>query len=122
MKKMDKFYEDYWLHREKVGRLHTKDGMWVPERVKIVSFMIEKHKGQKNISCIDIGCGEGTLGKLLKAKFGQNIYLVGCDISTTALKQAHPYYDEVVQIDIESNEFFQNLPNRRFDFVNDLIC
>jgi len=111
------FYEEYWQEREGKGRLHIKEGARVPLRIQIATSMI--YKKDKRLTCIDIGCGEGTLGKLLREKFGNNLYIIGCDISTTALKYAESCYDEIFQIDIESEKFLKKVTENKFDYV---IC
>jgi len=116
MEKMDKFYEDYWLYREKVGRIHTKDGMWVPERLSIASSMINKND-KKKIFCIDIGCGEGTMGKILREKFGSDLYIVGCDISENAIKLARLYYNKTFVLNIENDNIKEVIDNMKFDYI-----
>ncbi|MFC1935227.1 class I SAM-dependent methyltransferase [Chloroflexota bacterium] len=117
MPSMKQFYQEYWRRREVEGRLHTKEDMWVPQRIKIAVAMASREGGP--LSCIDVGCGEGTVGKLLRDALGKNLYIVGCDISGTALRNASSYYDEVFQIDFDSNGLWEMLYGRRFDKV---IC
>lgn len=52
----------------------------------IIKRMLELCKliGGKNI--LDIGCGDGTFGKVLKEKYGKKVY--GVDLSKEALKIA----------------------------------
>lgn len=111
------FYEGYWQERERINYLHINQDAWIPPRIQIAMCMISSKRGALN--CIDVGCGEGTLGKLLKARFGQGVYVIGCDISDVALKHAAPYYDEVLQINVETDEFAGKLHSRRFDYI---IC
>jgi len=72
---------------------------------------------EPGIECIDVGCGEGYLGKLLKKKFGDSLYLVGCDISRVALNHANPYFDENFQIDLDSDEIAEKISGRKFDYI-----
>src|SRR3972149_5569345 len=113
------FYEEYWVQREQVGRLHILEGMWVPPRIKIAVSLIEDIRKGEILSCLDVGCGEGTLGKLMKAKFGEKCFLLGIDISETALKYARQYYQQVFQCDIESDDISTVVGEQKFDY---LIC
>ena len=63
--------------------------------------------GDRKINILDVGCGEGTLGKLLKGKF-KDIHVVGCDISEKAVELARPYYDKVFQIDIDEDDLIND--------------
>jgi 2-polyprenyl-3-methyl-5-hydroxy-6-metoxy-1,4-benzoquinol methylase len=109
------FYEEYWRERETKGLVAVREGMRVPPRIQIACAMISKRANP--LYCIDIGCGDGIIGKLLKEQFGDNIYIVGCDISGKAIKYASSYYNEVLQIDIESGELGEKLCGRKFDYI-----
>jgi 2-polyprenyl-3-methyl-5-hydroxy-6-metoxy-1,4-benzoquinol methylase len=121
MRDQKEFYEKYWKHREVEGRLHDKKGMWIPERIKTAVKIIEDRtfNRKETISVLDIGCGEGTIGKLLKEKFGDKVSVIGCDISTTALKNAQIYYSDVYAIDVESDtfQFIRKFGEQKFDYV-----
>lgn len=109
------FYERYWQQRKKLGHLH-----WLPERVKIAAEMIVKDfsdNKKRKVHILDVGCGEGALGKLLKERLKEKTSIVGCDISKTALKEAADYYSDLFQIDIETNEFRQRFKQQKFDYI-----
>lgn len=94
--------------------------MWIPQRVKITVDMISKDikkRKKELIHLLDIGCGEGTMGKLLKEKLGSRISITGCDISSTILKVAQTYYSDVYEVDIESDEFIKKFHKQEFDYV-----
>lgn len=110
------FYESYWREREEAQRLHTLAGMWLPPRIKIaISMIVTEQEG--NISLLDVGCGEGVLGKVLRQQFEGTLYLVGVDISGTALRYASQYYDKVIEANIEMDDLAQSLPEKQFDYV-----
>jgi methionine biosynthesis protein MetW len=112
MTDMREFYEEYWKWRKETNYLYKK---WTPARFNITKSMIQIKKTPTHI--LDIGCGEGTLGKLLKQEFGNKIYVVGVDISKTALDMASEYYDETYQLDIEHNKIEEIIGNRCFDYI-----
>jgi len=119
MKDQKEFYEKYWNDRKVKGRLHTKEGMWSPKRINIATDKIIRDikSGKKSqVNVLDIGCGEGTLGKLLKEQLQNKVFIVGCDISETALKLASPYYDKIFQTNIETTELSE-LIKQKFDYI-----
>lgn len=113
------FYERYWTQREVDGRLHILENMWIPQRINIATSFVKYVKNDEVLTCLDVGCGEGTLGKTLKAKFGDKCFLAGIDISEIPLKYAKEYYQEIYQADIESTDLAALLNRRQFDYI---IC
>ncbi len=92
--------------------------MWIPERIEIAIKMIDRNsKNDKKISILDIGCGEGVLGKLLKELAPKKHEIFGTDIASTALKYAKEFYDGVYCVDIEKEEFITTLQRKNFDFI-----
>lgn len=67
-KTLKDFYEEYWEYRKSVGKIHTNQGAWIPDRLITAISMIGNQIGnhENKINILDIGCGEGTLGMLLK--------------------------------------------------------
>ena len=100
---------------EKVGRIRNREEAWIQPRIQIAISMISKNKDF--ITCIDVGCVEGILGKLLREKFGDNLYIVGLDISERALKRADPYYDKLFQINLDSDELPKEVSEEKFDYI-----
>jgi len=120
MRNHKEFYEEYWKCRKAEGRFHTKEEMRVPQRISIAAGMIvndKRFEKDEPISVLDIGCGEGTLGKLLKANLGDKVIITGCDISKTALKIARMYYSNVHELDIEVNGLIKMFYEQKFDYV-----
>jgi SAM-dependent methyltransferase len=58
-------------------------------------------------SILDLGCGNGVLGYLIRTKFRNNILVVGLDISIKALYQAKKLnaYNDLILADIEHLPF-----------------
>lgn len=108
------FYEDYWEHRENIGM--TKKGVYLPARLKEVVSMIPQAK--RKISILDVGCGDGTLGNLLREKINDT-YIVGCDISEKSVELSRPFYDKVYQINIEEDNLKEKIEKNGFDYI---IC
>ncbi|MBD3369491.1 methyltransferase domain-containing protein [Candidatus Fermentibacteria bacterium] len=118
MKDTTDFYEEYWRQREREGRLHILDGMWTHDRITIAVRMIQQTLPEtRDISVLDIGCGEGALGEVLKASWGNKLELVGVDISSTALRHARNHYDDTICVNVESQELSHIFKNRHFEYV-----
>jgi len=63
---------------------------------------------------LDVGCGLGLLGKDLK-KNGN--YIIGIDVSNKALDIARNELDEVMKVDLENNNWPDDLLKNRFDLI-----
>lgn len=113
--RMKVFYEGYWQHRINSHYIHTRDGMWIPERIHAMLRLIGSPT--RSLKVLDVGCGEGTAGKLLKEKYANKVHLTGIDISNTALTMARNFYDKVVEFDADSESLSQILPQKRFDCI-----
>jgi len=120
----EQYYDRYWEYRIAKGRVHTREGMWIPQRIQIAARMIihdVRQKKPKSIRVLDIGCGEGTTGKLLKEKLALEHHLesllIGCDISKNVLRLASSHYSKVLQFDIEKDDLPEEFRKDKFDYV-----
>ncbi|OGV91088.1 hypothetical protein A3A66_01330 [Microgenomates group bacterium RIFCSPLOWO2_01_FULL_46_13] len=89
------YYQRYWRHRLSYGKIYAD----LPTRVKVALAYL----GREFTTILDIGCGDGVLGKALLRQQVQR-RVVGLDISETALKLARPYYNRIFQADISRLE------------------
>ena len=108
------FYEEYWDFRKKIGKVHTKKGYYVPARLKAVISMMPDEA--RRIKVLDMGCGEGALGMLLREKF-KDVYSVGCDISENTVELARPFYDRTIQVDLDSDNLDERIGGENFDYI-----
>ena len=108
---MKNYYEGYWEYREKIDHLY-KDS--IPKRLNLVNSFI---KLDGDVKILDVGCGEGSLGKLLKQNYGNHIHITGIDISEKALEMASNYYDETHRIDLENDDISENFNQTNFDYI-----
>jgi 2-polyprenyl-3-methyl-5-hydroxy-6-metoxy-1,4-benzoquinol methylase len=114
------YYEDYWKFRVEKGRIHTLPNIWTPQRIRIaVKMVIEKMNAaaDRKVKILDIGCGEGALGKLLLDTCKDGISLYGCDISETAKEIACQFYSRVYRLDVETEKFPADLRSKKFDIL-----
>lgn len=114
MKNMKEFYEEYWKYRQRINKIHTNEGNWVPPRVYKAIELIDL---KDNLEIIDIGCGEGTIGKLVKEK-NNKIRFIGVDISQEAIQLAKNYYDQTYLINLDKDDFQKEWKNT-YDYA---IC
>lgn len=114
MKSMKDFYEDYMKWRIDTNYIYHPDRP--PQRVVVAVSMIEKPQGNL-IRILDAGCGDGIVGKVLREKFGQDVFIVGMDISEKAVNFAKDFYDEAYSIDIETDELSTLLGAHKFDYI-----
>ena len=108
MRDTKEFYEHYWQWRRAEGHLNNA----IPERLRVALRLWPGQAGR----VLDIGCGEGTLGRLLRER-GNAPELVGVDISNEVLALAGPHYDRVVQANIEHERLRDRLGAERFDAI-----
>lgn len=112
---LENYYDNYWNHRASTNRLHTIPGEHAPVRLSEVLKLIPDVAG---IKVLDIGCGEGTLGMMLKQrKTGAGISSVGCDISGKSIELAAPHYDRVIRLDAETDDLSTRLEGEKFDYI-----
>lgn len=104
----NQYYEKYWNHRVKEKKLY-KD---LPTRTKVVHKHLSKAPGLK---VLDIGTGDGSLGKVLKPY--SDIDLDGVDVSKTAAQIASQYYKNIYVGDITDQEFSKSFENDVYDAV-----
>jgi len=120
MPKMNDFYEEYWRWREDNWNLH-KMGI-VAERhkfaVKVICEELKINSTKENINVLDIGCGEGIFGKILRERVKSGVSIVGVDISKKAIELSKPFYDEVHTLNVDEVRL-SNIFNTKFNFV---IC
>lgn len=91
----------------------------MPPRINIAADMI-LHDGvdsDEEISILDIGCGDGILGKVLRERVKSNkLSLVGLDISDIAIELARGFYDSLHVTDVEDKKIFEVIKTH-FDYV-----
>jgi len=99
---ISKFYDDYWKFRKIINKVHIQKKIDIPERIKSLLTDIKIKPGYR---ILDLGCGEGTIGKILRETYDDKVYIQGNDISKIALEMARAYYDDVSLIDFNNDDF-----------------
>jgi len=114
--KTREFYDGYWRYRKQIGKIHASDGGRIPTRLQLAAQFIEP----RDLGCtriLDLGCGEGTLGKiLLEAR--KQCELVGVDVSPVALNIAASFYSKTVCCDLDAElDILKRLELCTFDYI-----
>jgi len=113
------FYQRYWEERKGRGQIHTREGMWIPPRIEYAVEFLKQYFSGSPQRVLDCGCGEGTTGMLLRRTFGNEVKLIGTDISTVAAELAAPFYDQVHAVNLEKDSLGAVLGG---EAVNAIIC
>lgn len=112
MRDTGQFYEAYWRWRRKHNRLDTD----VRERVYAAYRFLnpDQHPKQR---VLDIGCGEGSLGRLLREHAHNDVKLVGIDIAAAALALANPYYNHIYQVNLDQDTLAEHIGTQHFHSI-----
>lgn len=102
---------DYWDGDRRInyGGYKYMPGRWAP----VAESMINHYKLTNNSRVLDVGCGKGFQLKELQNLL-PGIDVVGIDISSYALENAHPDVKDVVTLGTATNLPFEN---KSFDLV-----
>jgi 2-polyprenyl-3-methyl-5-hydroxy-6-metoxy-1,4-benzoquinol methylase len=113
MENMHDFYNSYWEYSKKIGHL-AHEGT-PPRRLLIAQSMVTSNK--EPFELLDIGCGGGGLGRIIRNTFGNQVRLTGVDISDVALEMAAKQYDKVIKSNIENGDFLKELGGKKFEYI-----
>jgi 2-polyprenyl-6-hydroxyphenyl methylase/3-demethylubiquinone-9 3-methyltransferase len=107
MKNMESFYEQYWKYRKETNHVYSN----APRRITQTSEILAEYEIQK---ILDIGCGEGMLGRVLDDRYE----IIGIDISDQALNLASDHYDNTRQLNVEK----ENLTDISYSDFDAVVC
>lgn len=91
------FYEQYWAHRTGRGD-HTAANRVKLRHEQAAEFLLRRFPRPAEAKLIDLGCGDGIMGQLLKPA---GYPITGADISPRALEIARPNYSQVGRLDLD---------------------
>jgi methionine biosynthesis protein MetW len=116
MRDTQQFYEAYWSWRRAHDRLNVR----VPERMRAALRLLDMDQSNMR-RVLDVGCGEGTLGRLLRSRRDgaaePSMELIGTDIAATALELAAEQYNHVYQINVEQERIRDYVGAQPFDTI-----
>ncbi len=70
---------------------------------------------KNNSLVLDVGCGDGSLGEILKKEKNCTVY--GIDISSSSLNVAKKRIDKVYLLDLEKENLPVELKEKKFDYI-----
>ncbi|MBD3188183.1 methyltransferase domain-containing protein [Candidatus Bathyarchaeota archaeon] len=120
MDRQKEFYEMYWNGREKVGYHHGKEGYTLPHRLDFALNLIleEITQADHDMKILDIGCGDGAIGMLLKqVDFPHHLHVHGVDISERALELASAYYTETRNVNVDNIDLGTIFQGEKFNII-----
>lgn len=99
------YYNNYWKHRVENDKIYKK----LPTRTLKAVEIIGDHK---NLAVLDIGTGEGSMGKVL----GKNHQIDGIEVSKTAASLAKKYYKHIWIGDVTDPALQENV-SKKYDVI-----
>jgi 2-polyprenyl-3-methyl-5-hydroxy-6-metoxy-1,4-benzoquinol methylase len=105
-------FEEMYQHEDIEGfnSWHSSD---LTHLAKLISLAILNRYNFKNI--LDFGCGKGAFTHILKKR---NNYVLGLDISKTAIKKAKANYGNKIDFKvIQNNDFTSFVEKQKFDLT-----
>lgn len=112
MHNVQEFYEEYWRWRRASNRLNAR----VPERLFAALRLLERgHAPQRRV--LDLGCGEGTFGRLLRERGAADAEVIGVDVSSQALEFAAQHYNQVYRSNVEQEQLRDVVGAQPFDTI-----
>ena len=76
------------------------DGYYAGNRTDIHELL----KLQHGVKVLDVGCGYGGAGQLIKAKYKAEVH--GIELNSRAAEKARQHYDTLIHANIEFDEWF----------------
>jgi len=108
-------YDAYWRDKrgENIGALSD----WQIERAQ---FVVDTLKGEKDISLLDIACGDGSILNFIKGRVSV-LKMIGTDVSTFALDRAEKFGVETRILDIGDTKQFVNIPTADYAMLFEIL-
>ena len=108
--------DDYWKERGMNEGLALND--WQLERAR---FVVHRIKGEKNITIVDVGCGDGSVLAYI-ARFCPSVsQSVGIDASPVALKRAEKRGIRTIQSNFTAQTFSEVLPESEYALLFEVL-
>lgn len=110
MQNLDQFYLNRWSQNENWSKI----GPTKKKRLFNLSLIVNKYfRENKNIKCIDYGCGSGWLFHYLYEMGFENLY--GFDVTPSSLKIVQQKFPFIKRLWSVTDEFDQNIPTNYFE-------
>jgi tRNA G10 N-methylase Trm11 len=100
-----------------VNNLYLDKKVFTPNLTTKLSYEVSVNHIKKNFKVLDLGCGSGILGILIKKKY-QNIKLFSSDIDHNAVKFTKKNFKKNnIKGDVRESNLFGNWKKMKFDYI-----
>ena len=100
-----------------VNNLYLDKKVFTPNLTTKLSYEVSVNHIKKNFKVLDLGCGSGILGILIKKKY-QNIKLFSSDIDHNAVKSTKKNFKKNnIKGDVRESNLFGNWKKMKFDYI-----
>ena len=100
-----------------VNNLYLDKKVFTPNLTTKLSYEVSINHIKKNFKVLDLGCGSGILGILIKKKY-QNIKLFSSDIDQNAVKFTKKNFKKNnIKGDVRESNLFGNWKKMKFDYI-----
>ena len=100
-----------------VNNLYLDKKVFTPNLTTKLSYEVSINHIKKNFKVLDLGCGSGILGILIKKKY-QNIKLFSSDIDQNAVKFTKKNLKKNnIKGDVRESNLFGNWKKMKFDYI-----
>jgi len=108
-------YDQYW--KDKRGNDIGALSDWQIERAQ---FVVDKLKNEKNITILDIACGDGSILNYINERISVS-KMTGTDISTFALERANKFGVETHILDIGKVQELVSIPTADYILMFEIL-
>ena len=100
-----------------VNNLYLDKKVFTPNLTTKLSYEVSINHIKKNFKVLDLGCGSGILGILIKKKY-RNIKLFSSDIDQNAIKFTKKNFKKNnIKGDVRESNLFGNWKKMKFDYI-----
>ena len=100
-----------------MNNLYLDKKIFTPNLTTKLSYEVSINHIKKNFKVLDLGCGSGILGILIKKKY-QNIKLFSSDIDQNAVKFTKKNFKKNnIKGDVRESNLFGNWKKMKFDYI-----
>ena len=100
-----------------VNNLYLDKKVFTPNLTTKLSYEVSINHIKKNFKVLDLGCGSGILGILIKKKY-RNIKLFSSDIDQNAIKFTKKNFKKNnIKGNVRESNLFENWKKMKFDYI-----
>ena len=100
-----------------VNSLNINSKVFAPNLTSKLSYEVSLSNIKNNYKVLDLGCGSGVLGIMIKKSF-KNIEIFSSDIDVNAIKNTKKNFKKnKIEGDIRTSDLFDNWRNEKFDYI-----